>query len=484
MRRSCLSLLCAAGAAAPACAQVRLEITEDGRASPVVASAIENIGWSTRDDVVPFGATPGWTLALRRQVGAVRIADLNGDLINDLAVGCYISNSFPPYEDWHDMIFYGTGQGGPGALPASASWITADQVHTGDLQIGDINGDERPDLVAISGGTAFSPPRIYFAAPGGPATSPDWIASPPRAGWATGGLVFDVDRDGDLDLLTTNQGVSPDPYRPMHLFLNSQGTLSTTGAWQSAESSIQNTAGAVDLNGDLFPEVAVSKWVNFETGVYPNAAGVLGTAPSWTVGSTGADRGVAIADVNGDTAPDVAFGGPSGTRLYTNSGGVLTLAYTSDPPFDSVQEILLEDVDLDGDKDLLEVHFGDGRTHLYLNSGGSLSVTPSWTFDAAEVGNAIALGDLNGDGRPDLAVGYSGNVSLRVFFGQPPATACYANCDNSTTAPILNVGDFTCFLQRFASGEAYANCDNSTTAPVLNVGDFTCFLQRFAAGCP
>jgi hypothetical protein len=61
--------------------------------------------------------------------------------------------------------------------------------------------------------------------------------------------------------------------------------------------------------------------------------------------------------------------------------------------------------------------------------------------------------------------------------------SCYPNCDGSTVPPILNVGDFTCFLQRFAAGDAYANCDGSTQAPVLNVGDFTCFLQRFAAGC-
>jgi hypothetical protein len=61
---------------------------------------------------------------------------------------------------------------------------------------------------------------------------------------------------------------------------------------------------------------------------------------------------------------------------------------------------------------------------------------------------------------------------------------CQANCDDSTTAPILNVGDFTCFLQRFAAGDLYANCDASTQSPVLNVGDFTCFLQAFAAGCP
>jgi probable HAF family extracellular repeat protein len=65
--------------------------------------------------------------------------------------------------------------------------------------------------------------------------------------------------------------------------------------------------------------------------------------------------------------------------------------------------------------------------------------------------------------------------------GPPP---CYANCDGSSTTPVLNVADFTCFLQRFAAGDTYANCDNSTTTPTLNVADFTCFLQRFAAGCP
>lgn len=61
--------------------------------------------------------------------------------------------------------------------------------------------------------------------------------------------------------------------------------------------------------------------------------------------------------------------------------------------------------------------------------------------------------------------------------------SCYANCDGSATPPVLNIADFTCFLVRFAAGEAYANCDGSTTPPVLNFADFTCFLQRFATGC-
>jgi hypothetical protein len=72
--------------------------------------------------------------------------------------------------------------------------------------------------------------------------------------------------------------------------------------------------------------------------------------------------------------------------------------------------------------------------------------------------------------------------SIVITSGTGPGP-CYANCDSSTAQPVLNVADFTCFLQRFAAGEGYANCDQSTTAPVLNVADFTCFLQRFAAGC-
>jgi uncharacterized membrane protein len=64
------------------------------------------------------------------------------------------------------------------------------------------------------------------------------------------------------------------------------------------------------------------------------------------------------------------------------------------------------------------------------------------------------------------------------------AGCCYANCDLSTASPVLNVADFTCFLQQYAAGAAYANCDGSTSVPVLNVADFTCFLQKYAAGCP
>jgi hypothetical protein len=68
---------------------------------------------------------------------------------------------------------------------------------------------------------------------------------------------------------------------------------------------------------------------------------------------------------------------------------------------------------------------------------------------------------------------------------------CYANCDGSSTAPMLNVLDFNCFLNRFAAGLSgdplslvYANCDNSSTVPALSAADFACFISAFTAGCP
>jgi hypothetical protein len=67
---------------------------------------------------------------------------------------------------------------------------------------------------------------------------------------------------------------------------------------------------------------------------------------------------------------------------------------------------------------------------------------------------------------------------------QTGSAPCYANCDGSTQPPVLNVADFSCFLQKFAAADPYANCDGSTQPPVLNVADFSCFLQKFAAGCP
>jgi V8-like Glu-specific endopeptidase len=109
--------------------------------------------------------------------------------------------------------------------------------------------------------------------------------------------------------------------------------------------------------------------------------------------------------------------------------------------------------------------------------GNTTGYTWAWNrTNTAASGHAVR----NGAGAWALS---SGDFAFVLCGGSSPVT-CYANCDNSTVPPILNVLDFNCFLNAFAAGASYANCDNSTIPPVLNVLDFNCFLNRFAAGCP
>jgi hypothetical protein len=83
--------------------------------------------------------------------------------------------------------------------------------------------------------------------------------------------------------------------------------------------------------------------------------------------------------------------------------------------------------------------------------------------------------------------------SVLINVKLPSAPACYANCDGSTVQPVLNIDDFSCFINQFAMAQGlpaaqqlthYANCDGSTVEPVLNIDDFSCFINAYANGCP
>jgi hypothetical protein len=427
--------------------QGSLEMSEDGLSFSDGRAAEFHATSPPRGGGVPYPLVPDWSNTVRRQVGAVSAADLNGDGRVDLVVGCYTSQSFPPYEDWENLIYYNTGN----QLEPVASWVSADEVHTGDIQIGDINGDRYPDIFSANGGFAFSPSRIYYGGPDGPDNMPDWTAAPPQATWTTAATLFDFDHDGDLDVFTTTQGASPDPYRPILGFRNDNGVLETTPFWISSQAAIQNGLDFADLDGDGWEDLAVAKWVNFETSIYKNIAGVLQTTPVWTSGFTGGDRGAAWGRIKPDTWPDLAVGRDP-TVAYTNELGTLVQTYTSMPVFETnPQELKLWDVDRDGDDDLAEIQFGGGRVNIYINDNGALAQTPSWSYDDPNSGNAIGFGDINGDTWDDLIIGTTGQPCVKVFYAQIPFILADMNCDGR-----VNELDIDAFVTALLDPALYA----------------------------
>lgn len=166
---------------------------------------------------------------------------------------------------------------------------------------------------------------------------------------------------------------------------------------------------------------------------------------------------------NGGLAPTAYLHAPNGGQAFTN-GDITSIRWISD------DDVGVANVDL-----LLSVD--GGATYPYvIASAMADSGAYTWTVPPMNTTHArvrVVARDAEGntgfdDSDADFAI----------------STPCYANCDHSTAPPVLNVADFTCFLQAFQLNDPYANCDGSTSAPTLNVGDFTCFLQKFGLGCP
>jgi hypothetical protein len=123
-----------------------------------------------------------------------------------------------------------------------------------------------------------------------------------------------------------------------------------------------------------------------------------------------------------------------------------------------------------------------GAATALLNGGfgdaSSLEFLPD-TWELLVCGSQLVSINLYTGVRTTIGpTGFADIQDLAIFVD------CYANCDPGGPPPSLNIFDFSCFVNRFVSGNPAANCDFSTTPPVLNILDFNCFLNSWTAGCP
>jgi hypothetical protein len=150
---------------------------------------------------------------------------------------------------------------------------------------------------------------------------------------------------------------------------------------------------------------------------------------------------VAIADVNGDGHPDLFVG------LYVD--GLAVLLGNGDGTFtssgyssggDRVSSMVIGDVNGDGKADLVLVNSDSSSVGVLAGNGdGTFQPVTNYLSGGQGEANSVAVGDLNGDGKPDLAVANGGVGVLLNNNGAPPTTislvssAAPANVKQSVT---------------------------------------------------
>lgn len=240
----------------------------------------------------------------------VAVGDVNNDGQLDVAVARVGDTA----------VFLGNGDGTVGALIAVPSGARG----TAGIAIGDINGDNKPDLARAgesssqergvasvmlgNGDGTFGEPHLYWVG------SSTQISSFPRSV-----AIRDLNGDGTPDLLTAN-GSSSD----VSLLLGrGDGTFGDTRniGFDSTEFSDglrPQAADAADLNGDGMPEVIVANEVERLT-VFSIRDALLGS-PLLLPAPDGFTQGnpLGIADLNGDGRPDIVRSTDEGIAVLIN----------------------------------------------------------------------------------------------------------------------------------------------------------------------
>lgn len=303
------------------------------------------------------------------------------------------------------------GDGASGFSQAPGSPITVGTTPF-DAVVADFNADSRMDIAVTSG--AGSTVTILLGDGSGGFTA---TASPPAVGNLPVALIAgDVNADSNIDLMVANR---TDNTVTVLLGDGAGGFTATASALNVGTHSV--TLGLADFNGDGKPDLSVADSdANSVSLFFGDGAGGFTAATSpFAVGTKPID--MKVGDVNGDGKQDIVTANFTDNTisilLGNGSGGFYPTINTANSG--SPLSIILADLDNDGKVDISATNYDGTVSFLWGKGTGAFSDTIK-NISVNDYPSSIAVGDLNGDNKPDMVVASSassGNISILLNTG-------------------------------------------------------------------